>query len=217
MTLGQEIVIGNLVLTEVMTFVTDVLISLVCLYAYRKLRKQKYERKEAHHWSNFFLWMSIASFIGGLSHLFFNYTGMPLKFASWLLITLSVYFGEQGTIVLIKNEKLKNILNIGSIVKLVLISILIPIIGEFSICSAGVAAGLFGMVTTLHATNYFSTKQKGSGLIALGISINLFALLFRVKEISFHHWFNYNDIAHVILALSCYIIYKGSKRKVALS
>lgn len=68
---------------------------------------------------------------------------------------------------------------------------------------------LYSFIT--HLTIYIKTKEKGSGTVVLGIGISFFSIIIHSLKLSVCEWFNYKDMAHVIISISILYIYKGAK------
>lgn len=82
------------------------------------------------------------------------------------------------------------------------------ITGDFLIIKihAGIVL-LYSMIT--HYLVYKRTNESGSSTVVLGIFISFLPILVHSLKFSFHEWFNYKDIAHVIMIFSLMVIYKG--------
>ncbi|MCC6371377.1 MAG: hypothetical protein IT236_10260 [Bacteroidia bacterium] len=66
----------------------------------------------------------------------------------------------------------------------------------------------------VHAIAYKRHNQQGSKLVVVGIAVAFISILAHSLKISFHAWFNYKDLSHVIMILSLVIIYRGIKLNV---
>ncbi len=67
---------------------------------------------------------------------------------------------------------------------------------------------LYSFIT--HLMIYSKTKEKGSGVVVLGIGISFLSIIVHSLKFSIHEWFNYKDLAHVIIAVTIFYIYKGA-------
>ncbi len=63
----------------------------------------------------------------------------------------------------------------------------------------------------VHIIVYNRTKEKGSKRVFLGISISFIPIVTHTLKLSVHEWFNYKDLAHVIILISLIVIYTGVK------
>jgi hypothetical protein len=64
----------------------------------------------------------------------------------------------------------------------------------------------------VHLITYFR-KEPGSGVIAGGILVSFLSILTHSIRLSFHEWFNYKDVSHVIMIISIIFIFVGAKLK----
>lgn len=58
---------------------------------------------------------------------------------------------------------------------------------------------------------YRSNPERASGGVVVGILISFLPIVVHSLKISFHEWFNYKDIAHVIMIVSLIYIYRGAR------
>ena len=69
-----------------------------------------------------------------------------------------------------------------------------------------------GLVLTysliIHIITYFK-KQTGSGWVAGGILVSFISIIIHSLKLSIHEWFNYKDIAHIVILISSIIMVKG--------
>lgn len=63
---------------------------------------------------------------------------------------------------------------------------------------------------TAHYLVYRKTRQRGSRIIVTGILISFLSILVHSLKMSVHDYFNYKDIAHVIMTVALILIYKGA-------
>ena len=61
----------------------------------------------------------------------------------------------------------------------------------------------------IHYMAYKKTLEKGSALVVTGIGISFLSIIAHSLHFSFHEWFNYKDISHIIMIFSLMVIYKG--------
>ncbi|MEI8137790.1 MAG: hypothetical protein WCH21_10745 [Bacteroidota bacterium] len=63
----------------------------------------------------------------------------------------------------------------------------------------------------VHILIFKQTKDKGSKLVVVGIAVSFFSIIIHSFKLSIDVWFNYKDIAHLIILFSLIIIFKGVK------
>ncbi|MBV6644068.1 MAG: hypothetical protein KI790_01385, partial [Cyclobacteriaceae bacterium] len=88
--------IGGVIISEPVTAITNILITLTCLYAFRKLRSSK--DLSVKNWSFFFLTLGISAFVGAFGHLLSHYEFGFIKPITWLMSIFTVYFAQQASI-----------------------------------------------------------------------------------------------------------------------
>ena len=66
----------------------------------------------------------------------------------------------------------------------------------------------------VHLVVYNRTKEKGSGLVVLGIGIPFLSIVVHSLKFSIHEWFNYKDISHIVMLTSLALLFKGVKIKI---
>ena len=203
---GLEVIEFNLFglyLQEPMTMVTDWMIAGFCFYAYTCL--QKGESNFQNLWKAFFLVIGLSTFLGGLGHLFFQYTGYYGKFPSWFFGILAGVYASMAMISTIENQKVKGQLN-----TLVLIKSLIFL--GFSIVKLD-----FGFVAVDTSITYlifcgyyaYHLKKKaweGVHYFYFGVLALLpTGLIFGLK-INLSAWLNKNDLSHLFM-LTCLVFF----------
>jgi hypothetical protein len=73
-----------------------------------------------------------------------------------------------------------------------------------------------GIVLTYSLIVHFiSYKRPGNAHIAWGIIISFFSIIVHSLHLSISEWFNYKDIAHVIMVISLAVMYTGIREKLA--
>ena len=84
------------------------------------------------------------------------------------------------------------------------------IVGDFVIIKIHAALVLVYALIT-HYLIYKRTDDAGSALVVSGIAISFLPIIVHSLKLSINEWFNYKDIAHVIMIFSLIVIYKGAR------
>ena len=209
-----NIVLFGLTIYEPMVSVTNFVLLLVSIYVFRDLRR--FQNPYPANMSAFILIMGISSCFGALAHgahyqlgaFFFN----TVAYISNALNLICVYFCFMGSCVYQNRGKLPPkkgtvSLVIGWIVIMLVITLLW---NNFIIIK--VHAGLVLIYSlVVHLSAYRKYNERGSGIVSLGIFVSFFSIVVHSLHFSLHDYFNYKDIAHVIMILSLIIIYRGIK------
>lgn len=206
--------IGNLIIHEPVAVFTDIIISVLCIVFICGL-KQKTETVTA--WKRFFLFIGLGTFAGGISHAFFAvHSGFAYK-SFWLTMQffngLSVYAAQQATLNSILNGSPKiKLMRTVILVQLLLFCILVPILQNFLLVVIDCALGLIPVMIF-----HLRSKNEKDKLIGYGIMVSFLTGIVHGTKLSLHQYFNHNDIAHILIMVSLYLMYIGAKKKQVLN
>jgi len=195
---------------------TDVVVSLVCFYAFYQLSRKHLPGRPQLYFRYYFLLMGIATFLGGvIGHGFLYSLSFGWKLPGWITSMFSVALVERSAIAhaksLIKPGLAKfflvfNLIELGTIMTITMITL------DFKWVEFHSGYGLLAIVSTFHLYTYYKTKDRGSLTILGAVLITCVASLIFINKISIHTWFNYIDISHVLLAVAAYVFYLGALR-----
>ncbi len=193
-----------------MTILTNVIMALLCFFwTYKLIGRNPFQRA----WKNYFSIMGISTLLGAVVHGFVYYTGEYIQLNLWLimqiLIVSSIYFAESATAKYFFKQEMLIKFRYLFITKVAITAILILVFQNFLVVVVNIALGLIPVMVVFYR-DYVKNRNFGGMLIALGILISFSSALIFVNKISLTHWFNYNDIGHVITMLSLYFMYKGA-------
>jgi hypothetical protein len=87
-----SIEILGFVFLEPITLLTDLCLGLFCLFFWKKLKNFSEDAITDFAWRKFFLFLGIASCLGGFAHFLFLYTGIVLHLITWSFVILSMYY-----------------------------------------------------------------------------------------------------------------------------
>lgn len=201
---------------EPMTTITDLLVSIVCYYAFIKLKK--INRPELHfkliNW--FFLTMGIATTFGGLiGHGFIYAFSFAWKLPGWLTSMLSISLLERASIEYSKpllNPRFRKIMDWANVIELLIFMTLTFSTLNFRFVEVHSAFGLLVINTPLHLYVFWKTRSRGSSIMLTGIAFAMLSALVFMNEISIHKWFNYLDLSHTIMAIGAYFFFRAALR-----
>lgn len=199
---------------EPITTLTDLLVSVVCFYAFYSLSKKKLPGRTYLYFRYYFLLMGLATFLGGIvGHGFLYLLSFEWKLPGWITSMLSVAMIERSAIQhakpLIKPRIGKSFLIIN-VIELVIIMTITMITLDFGWVEFHSGYGLLGVVAPFHGWVYYKTRDRGSAFILLGVLLAYVAALFYMNKVSFHTWFNYLDISHTVMAIAAFVFYLGA-------
>lgn len=202
---------------EPVTTLTDILVAIVCFYAFIRLRKIS-DGSPLHQlvlW--YFTLMGLATLIGGIiGHAFLYALSFYWKLPGWLLSMLAINLLERVMIrfskpILSTNKaRFFSWFNIGELVVF-----------------AGLAFGylnfrfvevhsVYGLLVVVFGFSLFNYKKKHGRKVMRPLMIAIaFAFLAAVVFVSkwdIDKWFRHMDIAHVFMMASAWYFYRGSRR-----
>lgn len=199
-------------LFEPMVSVTNFLMLLLSIYIFKQL--QKFRHPYPRNMSTFMLIMGISSIFGAIAHGIHHQFGVfifdVVVYISNALSLICVYFCFMGSYVYQVRGKSSPGKLISRLVIAWIIIMLIVTLIVHTFLIIKIHAGLVLIYSLIvHINAYIKYKEQGSGIVSLGIFISFFSILVHSLHFSLHEYFNYKDIAHVIMIISLAIIYKG--------
>ncbi len=204
----------GITIMEPMVTLTDLWITAVCLYAFVKLLQLNKPGKVHQYMRWYFLIMGIATFLGGiLGHAFQYAIGIEWKLPGWLISMLAVMALERASIMhaqpVIK-KSFGRFLEVANVVELITFAVITFITLNFFYIQIHSAYGLGLIVLPLHFLVFRKTRNRGSRVFILSVSFSSLAALFYTSKIGLGIWFNHLDLAHTIMAISMYFLYRGT-------
>jgi len=208
-----SIEIWNIRIDEPVTTATDLVIGLVCLYAFFQLRKMNYQSRVKNYFSYYFLFLGLGAITGGfLGHAFQYRLAEAWKLVSWVL-TLGTVALIAGALIEIAKSLVKPVVaKVFSLIN-ILVFVLALFFTLWTIAFSPVKFylifGMVGMVGSLCYLIYRKTESRGVLVLMGAVGIGLLSAIFFSFEWGLSPWFNHNDISHVILSFSAFGIFKG--------
>lgn len=206
-----SITIGGFTIYEPTTVLTDLIITILCFHFLYKLKNNL---PSVNKWKMFFLFFGLSTLVGAFSHaLFKEHSGAGYK-SFWLsmqvLNLLAVFSAQLATYhsVLLENKHNKVWLY-SYYTQLILFTVAVFVFHNFLVVVLDNAIGLIP-VLILHLKN--RKQAEGYKGIANGILISFLTGIVHGTKLTFHAYFNFNDIAHVLIMISLYYIYSGVKK-----
>lgn len=201
---------------EPVATITDLLVSVVCLYAFLQMRKRSKNSWAQIHFRRYFLLVSIATAIGGIfGHGFLYALSFAWKLPGWIVGIVSVALVERAAIshaqALIK-PRIGKFFLVFNIVEMCVILAITMITLDFTWVQYHNGYGLIVNVAGFHGYTYYRTRDKGSLIILWAVGVTTIASVVFTNELSLSTWFNYIDMSHVLLAIAAYIMYLGAMR-----
>lgn len=203
------ITIAGIPVHEPMTVFTDFIISTIAVLFYFKLKK--INALAVYYWRFFFLFFGISTFVGAFSHAFFLIHDGWMYKSFWLPMQLingmAVYFAQQATLVsVLKTSSSKKTWEKIYKFQLIAFMIAVPLFQNFLVT---VIENAFGLIPVM--IMHYRYKKHYAKTLANGIAISFLTAIIHLSKFSLHAYFNYNDIAHVFIMISLWVMYKGVK------
>lgn len=205
--------LGSFVLHEPITVLTDLLVTVVCWYAFFKLKSQPAGRLRMLFRAYFFT-MGLATAYGGIiGHGFIVQLGFVWKMPGWIISMFSVALLERAAIFhaqpLLSPQTGRWFARLN-LVELFSILLLVVYSRNFFFVEAHAAYGMLVVVLSLEYYIYHKTRSLGSRKLLWAVAIAALAATTHLLELSIHRWFNHLDLSHVLMALGAWYFYKGA-------
>ncbi|WP_221390790.1 DUF6962 family protein [Dyadobacter sp. NIV53] len=213
-----QIQVFGITILEPSTVITSLMMTVVCIYAFFHLNKLGRAHRMYTQIQYFFLFMGIATAIGGvLGHGFLYVTGMRGKIPGWFASMIAVALFERAAIWHIKPllaERSGKFLGWLNYVELAIFFVLTFITLNFVVVEIHAFYGLFLMLFFIELYVYKKKKDPGSKYIFIATLMGAVSAGFHALKFSFGPWFNYNDISHISMGLSIWYYYQGARHMV---
>jgi hypothetical protein len=208
--------VGGIKIMEPVTAATDLLVSIVCLYAFFKLRSTKSNSPTVRLFTYYFFTMALATLYGGLiGHAFLHLLTFSWKVPGWLISMISVALIERAAIShaqpLLKPSIGKFFATLN-IVELLTLTIVVLLTLNFFFVEAHAAYGLLVVVFSFELYVFRKTKAEGSRLLLIAVLISAIAATVHLTELTINPWFNHLDFSHVLMAIAAYVFYLGASK-----
>ena len=216
-----SIEILNLRIDEPITTLTDVLLAIICYYAFIRIGKLETTARSGNYFRFYFLVLGTGALTGGLlGHAFLYRLADEWKLVSWILTPLSVALMVQALL-----EVARPLLSGRSALMISWFNILtlIPVLA-ITIWSVSFAPvkyyAFFGLVVMAGSLCFFifkKSRNRGVPVLMGGIGIGVVSAIIYSLEWGFSAWFNHRDLGHIILCFSVYFVYRGVRLIIGLN
>lgn len=215
MSAQPSIELFGILIQEPVTTATDLVVSVVCFYAFSKIRKM--DRNSVY---NFYAWyffaMGVATAFGGIiGHGFLYVFGFPWKLTGWLVSMFAVTLLERATIEhvgLSVNKKVLKVLRLINILEFIAFVFIVIYTLDFFMVQVHAAYGFLAVVTSLHLYNIKRVGSVSSKIMLAAVGVSSLAALIFMNEIGISKWFNHYDISHIFMAVCAWTFYEGVKK-----
>lgn len=235
---------GVKILEPVTTF-TDLIVAVVCFYAFFKLISSGRKERVFRYLKMYFLLMALATTLGGLiGHAFlykFSTTlelpewmirfieDAPLlisgeeayvwKLPGWIISMLSIMFVERAAIEHVQpivHPRVGKSFRIVNIIELSLFMLITFITLNFKYVEIHSGYGLMFVVMSLQLYAFIKTRNEASKYFLIGVAAAAVAGIIYLSQYSLHVYFNYSDISHTFMAIAAAFFYVGASKLIVL-
>ena len=211
-----SIEVASIRIDEPVNCATDLLVTIVCWYAYYQLRNSGERSRPVVLMSYYFLVMGLATLLGGVLGHAFKYALPPeWKFPGWITSMLAVMFIERASIEHARSliqKKLGLFFLHLNVVELLTLMFLTFYFIEFNYVLGHSAYGLGVVVGGFHLYVYLKTRSVASRRMLQAVLIAGVGALFYINQWYLSPWFNHLDIGHTAMALGAWFFYLGARR-----
>lgn len=209
-----SIEVFGLRVNEPVTMLTDLLVTVVCIYAFVRLSRIPLKNNVHLYLKLYFLSMGIATAVGGIiGHGFLYLFSFAWKLPGWLTSMLSVALLERAVILYARKlihpflGKLFAWLNVIELLTFVTITFVTL---NFFFVEVHAAYGLLVVTTSFSLIVFVKTRNRGSRTFLIAVAISAISALIFMNQWGIGPWFNHFDISHLLMATSAWFFYKGS-------
>ncbi|MDO9001431.1 MAG: hypothetical protein Q7W45_16820 [Bacteroidota bacterium] len=208
------IILFGYIIFEPMTILTNLLIFIFSIYCFKSLAKINHPYSTSFSW--FVLLVGISSCFGSLAHAVHYQSGKVffdvVFYISNALSLVSIFFCFKSAYLYYTNDKINPHKKITYLVIAWVVGLLIFALIKNNFVIIKINAGIVLVYSIVsHYLVYRKTNDKGSVFVISGIGVSFLSIIVHSLKLSINEWFNYKDIAHVIIFFSLILIYKGVK------
>ena len=211
-----SIYISGIRIDEPVTTITDIVVGVVCIYAFIRLIKDFRPSKERTFFWIFFLGLGIGTILGGLLGHAFLYSLQPAwQLPGWLLSMAAISFLGLASIEIISKNLHPRLVYIFIgliIIAYLILGIMVTVYLDFIYVVIQIAFSLVGIVLAIHIYGWFRSKNPGHLLFLAGVTIMIFTAFIFLLKLNLNQWVNQNSISHALMAFCAILFYKGARR-----
>ena len=201
-----EASVGDLLLLEPVTVLTDWMITAVCFYFAFQIGRNKKNTP----FILFFVLQGLSTLFGGVAHGFYYATGLTMHQVAWVFAGLSILALQWSLNAQMPTVSSRISLNSIALLQFSVFAVFaLQPSATFIPVAVNSAVGLVLMV--LPVAIFLKVRLHYNWTVYFFRGIGVLALAGLVNASGFHpmKWFNGNDLAHVIIIAALYFFYRG--------
>ena len=200
---------------EPVTMLTDIILAIFCFYFYRRISKAKSTERGKWYFAQFFLWMSVNTFLGGvIGHGFLPHFGAAGKYPAMALTIVTMFWLQLATIDLLRAKVSAKLHNALQILAILMVPIFLGLaFGKMHFSYSifhNVAAAL--MIIPILIFCIIKYKTEGTDWVLISLLISSIIPYFQINRIGINQWFTYHDVCHVMMLVGFYVLYLGATK-----
>lgn len=208
---------AGLDLLEPNAMIGDFILFCTALFLAEKIKTNFPEHPFYINWRSYYIVFAITFLLGGLGHLFYNYSGIWGKYPAWLLGMVATYFITKGMLSLWPHQQQKKRYESAALVVLLLGLLMEMGVFVWVDMSMDQSKGLFiptlisgiGFIFSLVyiGISYQTKIHQDFKILWMAALILLPNTFIQSQKINLHQWFDRNDLSHVLLLISLILYY----------
>lgn len=211
-----DIEVFNILINEPVTSLTDIIVSLACIWAFYRIYKMPEKNIIKYYLLFYFAGMGLATLHGGIiGHGFFYLFSFYWKLPAWFVSMVAVASLERSAI-----DYARKIINPGlgiffswlNIIELITFMFISFYTLNFYYVMVHMTYGLLVVVAGFHLYVYRKTKSKGSLIFLIAVGVSAVSGLIFINEWGISKWFNHVDISHIFMTSINLLFLIGAKK-----
>lgn len=201
----MDVVVLGAVLTDPLTFVTDISLALICATMVSRLRDVSLEQPyRFSFW--FFVLLGASTAIGGTAHLLDWYLGPGVHYLAWLTNGLSVLVAELGAISLVRRRNAQRSLLVLAGTRYLLFVYLVLSTGRFLWVGLHAAIGFIAVISTIHIVHSVRSGDSTYLVAPLASFMMLIPAATHAFNVHISPMIDRNVVSHLLLIPAFYLL-----------
>jgi len=194
---------------------TDIVLAVFCFYFYTQVRKRPSTERGKIYFAQFFLWMSITTFLGGvMGHGFLPKLGIVGKYPAWFFTVPTMFWLQMAVIDLLHGKLSSVFVKVLQGISVGMVPIFIGLTFAKAHFSYSVFHNMIAALIMIPILIFCLIKYKTEGTkwVLLSLLISSTIPYFQLNRIGINRWFTYHDVCHVMMLLGFYVLYLGATK-----
>lgn len=200
-------------LSEPVTSLTDLLLSVSCFYFFFGIQKLDEAKIGQEHWQKFFLFLGVSTLLGALAHGIFERHNNVFYSTVWLIMQvsagISIFYAQSAAFGQLTNDRIRKVMLFLSMLQFIVFLPSVFYFFDFKVVAINSLIAMTQMIVVFFPSNIENWVYKT--YISFGFFISFLTIYVHSQKLSFAKWFNHNDISHVIMYVSILLIFRGIK------